>query len=179
MVVPEDKLTRWHPRFNVDEVPDISPAELPRPPQEERVTTAQELLSTARGMMIPKVSGDGVWLQLLPFGGDPRPQTGSSGRMLRGRSGEGLLWRAGRWRWGGGPAWISWPWGVHRAGLGLEELIWAGRGDGGHQTVPLDGSEGCGGCRAAAGWPLEVGAAEGKLLLPPSCNPTPPPSSTS
>lgn len=80
---------------------------------------------------------------------------------------------------GGGPAWISWPWGVHRAGLGLEELIWAGRGDGGHQTVPLDGSEGCGGCRAAAGWPLEVGAAEGKLLLPPSCNPTPPPSSTS
>ncbi|XP_032051532.1 DNA replication factor Cdt1 [Aythya fuligula] len=55
MVVPEDKLTRWHPRFNVDEVPDISPAELPRPPQEERITTAQELLSTARGMMIPKM----------------------------------------------------------------------------------------------------------------------------
>uniref|UniRef100_A0A8B9ZME3 Chromatin licensing and DNA replication factor 1 n=1 Tax=Anas zonorhyncha TaxID=75864 RepID=A0A8B9ZME3_9AVES len=55
MVVPEDKLTRWHPRFNVDEVPDISPAELPRPPQEEKVTTAQELLSTARGMMIPKM----------------------------------------------------------------------------------------------------------------------------
>ncbi|NWZ28288.1 CDT1 factor, partial [Asarcornis scutulata] len=55
MVVPEDKLTRWHPRFNVDEVPDISPAELPQPPQEERITTAQELLSTARGMMIPKM----------------------------------------------------------------------------------------------------------------------------
>ncbi|XP_035192966.1 DNA replication factor Cdt1 [Oxyura jamaicensis] len=55
MVVPEDKLTRWHPRFNVDEVPDISPAELPRPPQEDRITTAQELLSTARGVMIPKM----------------------------------------------------------------------------------------------------------------------------
>ncbi|NXI72550.1 CDT1 factor, partial [Anseranas semipalmata] len=55
MVVPEDKLTRWHPRFNVDEVPDISPAELPRPPQEDRITTAQEVLSTARGMMIPKM----------------------------------------------------------------------------------------------------------------------------
>lgn len=84
MVVPEDKLTCWHPRFNVDEVPDISPAELPRPPQEERVTTAQELLSTARGMMIPKVSRDRVWLQLLPFGGHPRPQTGSFGRMFNG-----------------------------------------------------------------------------------------------
>uniref|UniRef100_A0A8B9CWD8 Chromatin licensing and DNA replication factor 1 n=1 Tax=Anser brachyrhynchus TaxID=132585 RepID=A0A8B9CWD8_9AVES len=55
MVVPEEKLTRWHPRFNVDEVPDISPAELPRPPQEDRITTAQELLSTARGTMIPKM----------------------------------------------------------------------------------------------------------------------------
>ncbi|NXS58814.1 CDT1 factor, partial [Brachypteracias leptosomus] len=55
MVVPEEKLTRWHPRFNVDEVPDISPAELPRPPQEDRLTTAQEVLSTARGMLSPKM----------------------------------------------------------------------------------------------------------------------------
>ncbi|XP_030367894.1 DNA replication factor Cdt1 isoform X2 [Strigops habroptila] len=55
MVVPEEKLTRWHPRFNVDEVPDIIPAELPRPPQEDRLTTAQEVLSRARGMLSPKM----------------------------------------------------------------------------------------------------------------------------
>ncbi|NXJ50792.1 CDT1 factor, partial [Spizaetus tyrannus] len=55
MVVPEEKLTRWHPRFKVDEVPDISPAELPRPPREDRLTTAQEVLSTARGMLTPKM----------------------------------------------------------------------------------------------------------------------------
>ncbi|NXC47796.1 CDT1 factor, partial [Penelope pileata] len=55
MEVPEDKLTRWHPRFNVDEVPDISPAELPRPPQEDRVSTAQEVLNTARGTMTTKM----------------------------------------------------------------------------------------------------------------------------
>ncbi|NWI97767.1 CDT1 factor, partial [Pitta sordida] len=55
MVVPEEKLTRWHPRFNVDEVPDISPAELPQPPQENRLSTAQEVLSTARGMLSPKM----------------------------------------------------------------------------------------------------------------------------
>ncbi|NXL64603.1 CDT1 factor, partial [Chordeiles acutipennis] len=55
MVVPEEKLTRWHPRFNVDEVPDIIPAELPRPPQEDRLTTAQEVLSSARGMLSPKM----------------------------------------------------------------------------------------------------------------------------
>uniref|UniRef100_A0A8B9FCY6 Chromatin licensing and DNA replication factor 1 n=1 Tax=Amazona collaria TaxID=241587 RepID=A0A8B9FCY6_9PSIT len=55
MVVPEEKLTRWHPRFNVDEVPDIIPAELPRPPQEDRLTTAQEVLSRAQGMLSPKM----------------------------------------------------------------------------------------------------------------------------
>ncbi|NXR09504.1 CDT1 factor, partial [Semnornis frantzii] len=55
MVVPEEKLTRWHPRFNVDKVPDISPAELPQPPQEDRLSTAQEVLSTARGMLTPKM----------------------------------------------------------------------------------------------------------------------------
>ncbi|NXE54534.1 CDT1 factor, partial [Casuarius casuarius] len=55
MVVPDDKLMRWHPRFNVDEVPDITPAELPRPPRGDRLTTAQEVLTTARGMMTPKM----------------------------------------------------------------------------------------------------------------------------
>ncbi|XP_065517690.1 DNA replication factor Cdt1 [Lathamus discolor] len=55
MVVPEEKLMRWHPRFNVDEVPDIIPAELPRPPQEDRLTTAQEVLSRAQGMLSPKM----------------------------------------------------------------------------------------------------------------------------
>ncbi|NP_001310115.1 chromatin licensing and DNA replication factor 1 [Coturnix japonica] len=55
MEVPEDKLTRWHPRFNVDEVPDISPAELPRPPQEDKVSTAQEVLSAARGTVSTKM----------------------------------------------------------------------------------------------------------------------------
>ncbi|NXK73319.1 CDT1 factor, partial [Amazona guildingii] len=55
MVVPEEKLTRWHPRFNVDEVPNIIPAELPRPPQEDRLTTAQEVLSRAQGMLSPKM----------------------------------------------------------------------------------------------------------------------------
>ncbi|NWS41582.1 CDT1 factor, partial [Probosciger aterrimus] len=55
MVVPEEKLMRWHPRFNVDEVPDIIPAELPRPPQDDRLTTAQEVLSRAQGMLSPKM----------------------------------------------------------------------------------------------------------------------------
>ncbi|XP_072278753.1 DNA replication factor Cdt1 [Pyxicephalus adspersus] len=53
--VPDDQITRWHPRFNVDEVPDVIPAELPQPPQVEKLTTAQEVLNKARGMMTPKM----------------------------------------------------------------------------------------------------------------------------
>uniref|UniRef100_A0A8C2UNF0 DNA replication factor Cdt1 n=1 Tax=Chinchilla lanigera TaxID=34839 RepID=A0A8C2UNF0_CHILA len=55
MAVPEDQLTRWHPRFNVDEVPDIEPAELPQPPTAEKLTTAQEVLARARNLMSPRM----------------------------------------------------------------------------------------------------------------------------
>nr|KAF6406362.1 chromatin licensing and DNA replication factor 1 [Molossus molossus] len=55
MVVPEDRLTRWHPRFNVDEVPDIEPAELPQPPTTEKLATAQDVLARARSLMSPKM----------------------------------------------------------------------------------------------------------------------------
>nr|XP_029497214.1 DNA replication factor Cdt1-like [Oncorhynchus nerka] len=54
--VPDDKLTRWHPRFNVDEVPNVLPGELPQPPRgAEKLTTAQEVLDKARSTMTPKV----------------------------------------------------------------------------------------------------------------------------
>lgn len=55
MAVPEDQLMRWHPRFNVDEVPDIEPAELPQPPTTEKLATAQEVLARARSLMSPRV----------------------------------------------------------------------------------------------------------------------------
>uniref|UniRef100_F1MCJ1 DNA replication factor Cdt1 n=1 Tax=Bos taurus TaxID=9913 RepID=F1MCJ1_BOVIN len=55
MEVPEDQLTRWHPRFNVDGVPDIEPAELPQPPAVEKLTTAQEVLARARSLMSPRM----------------------------------------------------------------------------------------------------------------------------
>uniref|UniRef100_A0A8C3WKR8 DNA replication factor Cdt1 n=1 Tax=Catagonus wagneri TaxID=51154 RepID=A0A8C3WKR8_9CETA len=55
MEVPEDQLMRWHPRFNVDEVPDIEPAELPQPPTVEKLATAQEVLARARSLMSPRM----------------------------------------------------------------------------------------------------------------------------
>ncbi|MCJ8747424.1 hypothetical protein PDJAM_G00153310 [Pangasius djambal] len=55
LVVPDEKLTRWHPKFNVDEVPNILPSDLPQPPQTEKLTTAQEVLDRARALMTPKM----------------------------------------------------------------------------------------------------------------------------
>ncbi|KAJ1083982.1 hypothetical protein NDU88_004137 [Pleurodeles waltl] len=55
LVVADDSITRWHPRFNVDTVPDVPSAELPQPPQVNKMTSAQEVLNRARGMMTPKM----------------------------------------------------------------------------------------------------------------------------
>ncbi|KAM4614950.1 DNA replication factor Cdt1 [Polymixia lowei] len=53
--VPEDKLTRWHPRFNVDTVPVIQTGPLPQCPVTEKLTTVQEVLDKARSLMTPKM----------------------------------------------------------------------------------------------------------------------------
>ncbi|XP_060943896.1 DNA replication factor Cdt1 [Limanda limanda] len=53
--VPEDKLTRWHPRFNVDTVPAIQTSSLPQPPHTEKLATAQEVLDKARSLITPKM----------------------------------------------------------------------------------------------------------------------------
>ncbi|XP_017212594.1 DNA replication factor Cdt1 isoform X2 [Danio rerio] len=55
IVVPDEKLTRWHPRFSVDEVPNVKPSDLPQPPQTEKLTSAQEVLDKARALMTPKM----------------------------------------------------------------------------------------------------------------------------
>lgn len=55
VTVPEDRLTRWHPRFNVDTVPVISTGLLPQPPHTEKLSTAQEVLDRARSLITPKV----------------------------------------------------------------------------------------------------------------------------
>ncbi|KAK0143552.1 DNA replication factor Cdt1 [Merluccius polli] len=55
LLVPEDKLTRWHPRFQLDVVPDIKSCLLPQPPHVEQLTTAQEVLDRARSLLTPKM----------------------------------------------------------------------------------------------------------------------------
>ncbi|XP_035028724.1 DNA replication factor Cdt1 [Hippoglossus stenolepis] len=62
--VPEDKLTRWHPRFNVDTVPAIQTSSLPQPPHTETLATAQEVLDKARSLITPKMEKALVSLSL-------------------------------------------------------------------------------------------------------------------
>lgn len=48
MVIPDDKLTRWHPEFEIEKVPEVDSAKLPEIPNVEKFSTAQDVLSKAR-----------------------------------------------------------------------------------------------------------------------------------
>uniref|UniRef100_A0A3Q0S7L5 Chromatin licensing and DNA replication factor 1 n=1 Tax=Amphilophus citrinellus TaxID=61819 RepID=A0A3Q0S7L5_AMPCI len=64
VLVPEDKLTRWHPRFNVDTVAPVHTSSLPQVPQTEKLATAQEVLDKARSLLTPKMEKALVGLAL-------------------------------------------------------------------------------------------------------------------
>ena len=53
--VEGDKITRWHPKFLVDQVPMVEIAELPQPPEINRIFTAKAALEEARSMLTPRV----------------------------------------------------------------------------------------------------------------------------
>lgn len=48
MVIPDDKLTRWHPEFELEKVPEVECAKLPEMPNADKFSTAQDVLSKAR-----------------------------------------------------------------------------------------------------------------------------------
>lgn len=48
--VDKSKVTRWHPEFNLEKVPDIEALPLPQPPDEIKMTSGQEVLEKARQM---------------------------------------------------------------------------------------------------------------------------------
>lgn len=50
MIIPKDKITRWHPEFELEKCPDIEEAALPQPPNIEKFSSAKDILSTARNL---------------------------------------------------------------------------------------------------------------------------------
>ncbi|KAF4518733.1 hypothetical protein B566_EDAN005186, partial [Ephemera danica] len=47
MEVDRNKLTRWHPGFDAEQVPDVPPAVLPEAPNQDKISTAREALLSA------------------------------------------------------------------------------------------------------------------------------------
>ncbi|CAH1372833.1 unnamed protein product [Tenebrio molitor] len=50
MTIPKDSITRWHPEFDIERVPDIECSDLPQVPVEEKFTSGKDVLEKARQM---------------------------------------------------------------------------------------------------------------------------------
>ncbi|PNF24958.1 hypothetical protein B7P43_G09163 [Cryptotermes secundus] len=50
LTIPRDQLTRWHPEFGVDQVPDIEPDTLPEAPNVDKYCSAKDVLEKARNL---------------------------------------------------------------------------------------------------------------------------------
>ncbi|XP_013097925.2 DNA replication factor Cdt1 [Stomoxys calcitrans] len=48
--IPKEKVTRWHPDFDLENCPEIPLANLPQPPNVEKYSSAKDILSTARNL---------------------------------------------------------------------------------------------------------------------------------
>ena len=48
LVIPRGSLTRWHPEFAVDQVPEVPASSLPQPPNMEKCNSAKDVLACAR-----------------------------------------------------------------------------------------------------------------------------------
>ncbi|GFR90348.1 DNA replication factor Cdt1-like [Elysia marginata] len=53
--IPDSKITRWHPKFQLDKVPDINPSPLPQPPEVLVYHSAKDVLNAQRGRLNPRV----------------------------------------------------------------------------------------------------------------------------
>lgn len=50
LVLERSKLTRWHPEFEVDQLPNVPSEPLPKPPNEKSYHTAKDVLECAKGI---------------------------------------------------------------------------------------------------------------------------------
>ncbi|XP_075165679.1 chromatin licensing and DNA replication factor double parked [Haematobia irritans] len=48
--IPKEKVTRWHPDFDLENCPEIPLGNIPQPPNVEKYSSAKDILSTARNL---------------------------------------------------------------------------------------------------------------------------------
>ena len=51
MHISKEKILRWHPEFDVETCKVIEQAELPQPPDVERMTSAKDVLDKAKSLI--------------------------------------------------------------------------------------------------------------------------------
>ncbi|XP_064399039.1 DNA replication factor Cdt1-like [Halichondria panicea] len=54
--IPEDKVQRWHPDFNLDSLPEVVESPLPQPPLQESYTGAADVLREVGSRLTPRVT---------------------------------------------------------------------------------------------------------------------------
>jgi len=55
--VKDDQIQQWHPKFVVEDVPDIEPTPLPQPPVVKKFMTAKDVLDEVKDKQIdPQVT---------------------------------------------------------------------------------------------------------------------------
>uniref|UniRef100_A0A1B0G327 CDT1 Geminin-binding domain-containing protein n=1 Tax=Glossina morsitans morsitans TaxID=37546 RepID=A0A1B0G327_GLOMM len=50
LLIPKEKVTRWHPDFDLENCPDIELAHLPQPPNTQKYSSAKDILLTTRNL---------------------------------------------------------------------------------------------------------------------------------
>ncbi|XP_026762568.2 DNA replication factor Cdt1 [Galleria mellonella] len=50
MIIPDNKLVRWHPEFDLEKLPEIDCAKLPELPNTQKLSSAQDVLAKARDL---------------------------------------------------------------------------------------------------------------------------------
>ncbi|CAN7997479.1 unnamed protein product [Ixodes pacificus] len=55
VTVPSSAITRWHPKFSLDDVPPVSPAVLPECPLKKGSSSAQDVLDNVKGRLNERV----------------------------------------------------------------------------------------------------------------------------
>lgn len=50
LIISKNRITRWHPEFDIERVPDVETSELPPPPEEQTFTSGKDVLEKAMKM---------------------------------------------------------------------------------------------------------------------------------
>lgn len=82
MHIPIDKLKRWHPEFNIENVLDIEEVPLPQAPHEDKFSTGKEVLERAKSLFNCNTRMEEALARLKEAKGDSITETATSTKPI-------------------------------------------------------------------------------------------------